>query len=405
MKILFLGLTTIDSLTKHDMYTDLLRALSNKGHTIFCVTSTERRKHKNTSCLYESKNGILQVKTLNIQKTNIFEKGLGTLLITNQFKKAIKKYFKGIKFDLILYPTPPITLYGVVKYFKKKDGAKAYLMLKDIFPQNAVDLGLIKTTGINGLIYKYFRKQEKRLYSISDRIGCMSDANVDYVLKHNPELAKDKIEVFPNCIEVCEHSLTDSEKRQIREKYHLPLDKNIFVYGGNLGKPQGIHFIIDCLKSKKADDRVFFLIVGDGTEFKILEEYFLNSKQSNFLLMNRLPADEFDRMIASCDVGLVFLDYRFTIPNFPSRMLSYMQAHLPILACTDTVTDVGKMLEENDCGWWCESNDSQLFSNAIDKILSSSYADKGQNSFNCLLKSYSTDEVSKKVDFFINQKS
>jgi aspartate 1-decarboxylase len=54
-------------------------------------------------------------------------------------------------------------------------------MLKDIFPQNAVDLGMIKTTGIKSLLYKYFRRKEKGLYFISDRIGCMSQANVDYV--------------------------------------------------------------------------------------------------------------------------------------------------------------------------------------------------------------------------------
>ena len=93
---------------------------------------------------------------------------------------------------MILYSTPPITFCGVVEYFQKRDNAKTYLMLKDIFPQNAVDLGMMKTTGAKGLIYKYFRKQEKKLYAISDRIGCMSQANVEYVLKDNPEVSKEK---------------------------------------------------------------------------------------------------------------------------------------------------------------------------------------------------------------------
>ena len=58
---------------------------------------------------------ILKVKTLNIQKTNVIEKGVGTLLVESQFKNAIKKHFGGIKFDLITYSTPPITFTNVVK--------------------------------------------------------------------------------------------------------------------------------------------------------------------------------------------------------------------------------------------------------------------------------------------------
>ena len=84
-----------------------------------------------------------------------------------------------------------------MRYVKKRDGAKSYLMLKDIFPQNAVDLGMLQTTGLKGLLYKCFRKKEKKLYSLSDRIGCMSQANVDYILKHNPEIPKEKVEILP----------------------------------------------------------------------------------------------------------------------------------------------------------------------------------------------------------------
>lgn len=369
MNVLFLSLSTIDSFNNRGIYPDLMRELIRNGHNVYSVSSVERRKKIKTSLIDEGDSKLLVVKTFNIQKTNILEKGIGTLAIKRQFIKAIKKYFKGVGFDLILYPTPPITLYGVVKHFKKRDNAKTYLMLKDIFPQNAVDIGLMKTTGLKGLIYKYFRKQEKKLYAVSDKIGCMSPANVDYVLKHNPEIEKGKVEVFPNCIELRDISLTEEEKKQIRMKYELPLDKKIFVYGGNLGKPQGIPFIIDCLKVEKDNDKAFFLIVGDGTEYQKLEQYSIDSKQDNFKLLKSLPSDEFDRVLASCDVGLIFLDYRFTIPNFPSRLLSYMQVGLPVLACTDISTDIGKAIIDGGFGWWCESNDTMLFSKSIKSIL------------------------------------
>ena len=322
----------------------MLREFIKNGHDVFIVTPVERRYKEKTTLVKQGKAKILKVKTLNIQKTGFLEKGLGTVLLEHQYLKAIKKYYKGVSFDLVLYATPPITLIKPIEYVKKRDHAKTYLMLKDIFPQNAVDIGMMQTSGIKGLLYKVFRKKEKQLYAISDRIGCMSQANVDYVIKHNPEVSADKVEICPNSIEVQDMTLTSDEKAEMREKYGIPLDKKVFVYGGNLGKPQGIPFIIECLRAEKENPNLFFLIVGDGTEYGKLEEFITTDKPVNVKLMKCLPKDDYDRMIAACDVGMIFLDYRFTIPNFPSRLLSYMQAGISVLACTDPNTDIGKVI-------------------------------------------------------------
>lgn len=395
MNILFLNLLKFASFEERNIYTDLLRQFIKSGHNVYAVCPSERRNCEATNLKQFSGSEILTVKTFNIQKTNIIEKGIGTLAIKSQFIKAIKKYFKGVRFDLIIYPTPPITLYGVVKYFKKRDNAKTYLMLKDIFPQNAVDLGLMKKTGFKGLIYKYFRKQEKKLYSISDRIGCMSPANAEYVLKHNSEISRDKVEVFPNCIEVQNITLTDKEREHIRKKYNLPFDRKICVYGGNLGKPQDIPFVIECLKAEKDNRKVFFLIVGDGTEFRKLEQYSFDSKQENFKLLKRLPVDEFDKVLSACDVGLIFLDYRFTIPNFPSRLLSYMQDGLPVLACTDVATDLGTTIVEGGFGWWCKSNNVDDFHSVLNQALNEELAHKAKNGFDYLKKHFDVNNVAK----------
>ena len=85
-------------------------------------------------------------------------------------------------------------------------------------------------------------------------------------------------------------------------------------------------------------------------------------------LMEHLPKNEYDRMIACCDVGLIFLDHRFTIPNFPSRLLSYMQVGLPVVACTDPNTDIGKTIVEGGFGVWCESNDEEAFLKMIKQM-------------------------------------
>lgn len=393
MNILFLTIGRMGSIEDHGIYPDLLRYFRDKGHNVYTVSPYEKRTGLNTELKNENGVKMLHVRIGNIIKCGMIEKGISTLQIEGLFLKAIKRYYADVKFDLVLYSTPPITFAKVIRYIKKRDGAKTYLMLKDIFPQNAVDIGIMQTTGFKGLIYKYFRKKEKNLYDVSDRIGCMSKANVDYVLKHNQEISPEKVEVCPNCIEVQEMRLSGQERRIMRDKYHIPQDKMVFVYGGNLGKPQGIPFIIKCLKSQEKNKEAYFLVVGDGTEYNKLKSYFDKSKPANMKLMSNLPKDDYDRMIAACDVGMIFLDHRFTIPNFPSRLLSYMQAGLPVLACTDPNTDIGRVITEGEFGWWIASDNCKKFSKIIDLICNEELSSRSDNSYEFLKQHYPVSEA------------
>lgn len=391
MKILFLTLIDFDSINQRNIYTDLLREFVKNGHEVYSVSPVERKRNQQTHMIREENSTVLKLRIGNTQKTNPIEKGISTLLIEPQCIAGIKKYFSDIKFDLVLYSTPPITFYKAVRFVKNRDGAKTYLLLKDIFPQNAVDLGMMRKNGVKGLLYRYFRNKEKKLYAISDRIGCMSQANVDFVLKHNPQVDPAKVEICPNSIEVMDKSVSAQVRQQLREKYELPLDKKIFIYGGNLGKVQGIPFLMECLDAQKQNSDVYFLIVGNGTEYPKLETWFQEQKPVNMKLLKRLPKEDYERLVAACDVGMIFLDHRFTIPNFPSRLLAYMQAKLPVLCCTDPNTDVGKVCVEGGFGWWCESNDPAGFTALVQQAIGADLSDMGSRGFAFLQEHYTVD--------------
>ena len=397
MNVLFLTLVQFDSLNERNIYTDLLREFVKNGHRVYAISPVEKRQHQKTHLIEEENSKILRIQIGNTQKTNIIEKGISTVMIEPTFKKGIKQFFFDVKFDLVLYSTPPITLVGAVDYVKKRDNAKTYLLLKDIFPQNAVDVGLMYTSGIKGLLYRHFRNQEKKLYEISDRIGCMSQANVDYVIKHNPDVDPRIVEVCPNSIDVIDKSVDEKNRNQIRMKYEIPLDKKVFIYGGNLGKPQGIPFLIECLKKCSDIDEAYFLIVGDGTEYGLLEEYVITYGQKNLKLMKRLPKEDYDTMVGACDVGMIFLDHRFTIPNFPSRLLAYMQAKLPVLAVTDPNTDIGKVIVEGGFGWWCESDDAETVRRCITNVCEQDFTLYGAQAFYYMNTHYSVEITNKTV--------
>ena len=392
MNILFLTMSKMLSVEQRGIYTDLMRKFRNEGHSVYVVSPTERRDGRKTSVLTEDGVQILSVRTLNVQKTNIIEKGIGQVSIEFLYKRAIKKYFKDLRFDLILYSTPPITFPKVIAYLRKTNpDAKTYLLLKDIFPQNAVDMGMLSKSGLKGLLYGFFRAKEKKLYALSDHIGCMSPANVKYVLENNPEIPAFKVEVAPNSIE-----LSESEKlpdKSILVKYDLPAGKPIFIYGGNLGTPQGIPFLIRCLEANADREDCHFVVVGNGTCYQKLADWFEARKPKAVSVMKGLPKEEYDKLVKSCQVGMIFLDYRFTIPNFPSRLLSYLENRMPVIACTDVNCDMGYIAQANGFGYWCPSNSVSDFSAAVDKMLGSDISRMGENGYEFFLKNYTVDKT------------
>lgn len=393
LNILFLSLLDINSFEDENIYMDLLNELISKGYNVYIVSPLERKNKKKTYVIECNNSKILKVRIGNIQKTNIVEKGISTILVEIQYKNAIKKYLKNIKFDLILYATPPITFCNVIKYFKNRDNAKTYLMLKDIFPQNAVDLKMFSK---NSIFYKYFRYKEKELYMLSDTIGCMSPKNVEYLLKNNNYLDKVNVEVFPNCINLRKENIRNLKlNKKYRKKYNIPLKSTVFMYGGNLGKPQGISFIIDCLNEIKNLNNIYFVICGSGTEYAKIQEFHTKSNMKNILLLNGLPKKDYDELLNVADVGLIFLDYNFTIPNFPSRLLSYMEKGIPILSCTDIYTDTGNIIEKNNFGWKTHSNEVQSFKKKIIEISEMSnikLETMGKNSLNYLYENYTVEK-------------
>lgn len=391
MNILFLTISRINGLEERGIYTDLMREFIRNGHAMYIVSPYERRFHQPTGIMESGGARILKVKTLNIQKTNIVEKGIGTLLLEIQYLHVINKYWRDVKFDLILYSTPPITFNKVIRILKKRWNAKTYLMLKDIFPQNAVDLGMFSN---KSLLYRMFRSKEERLYELSDFIGCMSLANCEYILKHNPVIDAAKVEICPNSVELQEKLKGEKEQSELLKELNIPISKKIFIYGGNLGKPQGIEFLLKVIENNEKRDDSYFVIVGGGTEYARVKKWFDIHLPQNACLLASLPKVKYDELVSLCDVGLIFLDKRFTIPNFPSRLLSYLENKMPVLMATDVNTDIGRIAVENGFGLWTESGNIDTFMGMVGFITEDEIRMKemGEKGYRFLCENYTVDK-------------
>lgn len=373
-------LLTIAPKKKQKMIRDIANEFVKNGHQIFVVCPSDLENPARSKFVLIDGIRYLFVNSGNtVGKTNFLNKMWNFVMVDSMYKKALLVAMDGIDIDLVLYLTPPITLINTIIWAKKKFNAFTYLMLKDIFPQNAVDIGMLKTTGLLGVVWRFFRKKEKKLYANSDFIGCMSPANCEYVLQHNPEIPRNRVGICVNSY--LNEPVRDINMNVIREKYGIPKDKTVFLYGGNLGKPQGLSFFVDVMKSNINKKDRFFLICGGGSDQKTIQNYIAQEKPCNAKFMSMTSPNDFDDLSRACDVGLVFLDHRFTIPNFPSRMLSIMLNEKPILAATDPNTDVGEIITDGDMGWWCESTNIEPFNFFLNEICDNPrlVREKGQN--------------------------
>lgn len=363
--MLFLTMADMGSMSNRGIYTDLLHEFRDRGEEVYVACPLERRRKKPTELVIEDGINVLRVRTGNLIKVGVAEKAVATLLVERQFTSAIAKFFGDVTFDLVLYSTPPVTFDRVVHFIKRRDKCKSYLLLKDIFPQNAVDLGMVSK---GGLVWRYFRAREQQLYALSDHIGCTSKANVTYLLAHNHQIAIDRVEECPNSIRPLPVDKREEGTSAVRDALGIPRDAMLLVFGGNLGIPQGLGFLLEVLDQCKGRQDVFFLIVGSGTEYPLVDSHLRAGGHPNAVLVASLPKGQYDQLLDECDVGLIFLDPRFTIPNFPSRLTAYMEASLPILAATDTSTDIRDVLNDSGSGIWVRNGDLDGFIAAVNRL-------------------------------------
>ena len=374
-----------------NIYTDLMKTFIRYGHSVTVVCSDETGIVSKENYTRDTENGInvIRVKTPgNVGNVSLIKKGISTIFEDYFFIRAVKKELSNEKFDLILCSTPPITIINTILYLKRTNNAYVYLMLKDIFPQNAVDLGMIRN---NGIVYKYFRSVEKKLYSNCDYIGCMSYANISYIIQHN-KISEKKVGL---CVNSFDSSVVieQASRETVHRELNIPNEAVVFLYGGSLGAPQGIDSLVAFLKKQSNYNDRFYIICGKGKEAWKIQNYLSEENPNNILYIPWLEYEKFEALASVCDVGMILLNSRFTIPNFPSRLLTIMRHGMPVFSATDVVTDIGTIAEKNGFGWSCVSSNIDQMCLVADEICKckDKLHDMGKKARDYFTQYYTTD--------------
>lgn len=334
---------------------DLAIAFRDNGNEVYVLTVIENHaqyKYISTGLFREEGYDVLRIRTLPQRNVGYFRRGIAETLLPFIVARKALKAFADRSFDLIIAHSPPISLCHLLRVLKNKSNCPLFLVLRDIHPQTGIDLSVFKE---NGIVHKYFRWIEKRLYSLCDIIAPQSPANKMFLLKTNPQLEDEKVSVLYNWKTVSKKS--DVGIVDFRERFGLT-GKTVCLYGGNMTSSQDLMDLILTADQCSFLQDVVFLVIGFGTQRDMIRQKAAEKGLKNIIFEDPLSLENFTMLVHQCDIGLIYLNKCFKTHNFPGKMLDYMDASLPIVASVNNGNDIAETLEgKAHCGFVHYDND------------------------------------------------
>ncbi len=263
------------------------------------------------------------------------------------------------RFDGVVWYSPSIFHGPLVQTLKRQSRCPAYLIIRDIFPEWAVDMGLMG----RGLPYRVFDAVARYQYSVADVIGVQTEGDLAYFgrWRQQPD----------HTLEVLQNWLGKPAKARcpIRLDETALSGRQVFVYAGNMGVAQGMDIVLELAEQLQNRADVGFLLVGRGSDAVRLKALAKERDLNNVLFHDEIHPDEIPDLYAQCSAGIVALDPRHRSHNIPGKFLTYMQSGLPVLANVNAGNDLAQMILDQQVGQVCESNDPLALRQLAEQLL------------------------------------
>ena len=329
----------------HDLGAEFLR----HGHEVTVLTTTHEIS-QDLEVSMQSGVRVARVKTPQIKGASNLRRGFNEIRISALVWRKAGKFLSRHPADLIVFYSPTIFWGALVSRLKAMWHCRSYLILRDIFPEWAVDAGVLK----RGVTYRFFRKKEIDQYGAADIIGVQSEGDLAY-FGRNFAVGRFQLEVLHNWTKLEE---SNPPKREIRLRLGL-VNKIVFFFGGNVGIAQDIDNLLRLASSLAGDSRIFFLIVGEGSEARRLDATIAERRLTNIRMLPPVEQREYMSMVSEFDIGLISLDRRLKNHNIPGKLLSYFYWGIPVLASINAGSDLFALLEGNQAGICVANGDDE----------------------------------------------
>jgi glycosyltransferase involved in cell wall biosynthesis len=309
---------------------------------------------------------LLRLKAPQTKDIGYVRRTLAELAMPIAMLQSLRKSpLAGERWDGVAWYAPSIFHGPLVSALKKSSRCKTYLIIRDIFPEWAVDMGLMG----RGLPYRFFNAVAQYQYSVADVIGVQTPGNRRYFETWMAQPER-QLEILQNWLD---------KPRQVRCSIRVDqtrlAGRKILVYTGNMGVAQGMDILLDLAERLRIRSDIGFLFVGRGSDSERLKAAAQSRQLDNVVFFDEIDPDEILDLYAQCDAGIVALDPRHKSHNIPGKFLTYMQSGLPVLANINAGNDLAQMIRDERVGQVCENNQVDDLLLLTEKLLNQIRAD------------------------------
>lgn len=388
--------TRVGSKMLHELALDFI----SKGYEVTVITPGINHQEKRLDVIQLDGVNVWRFANGPVKDVGKIKRAMNETLMSYNAWKAISSYVTTDTFDGVVYYSPSVFFGSLVRKIKAICNCRAYLILRDLFPQWAVDAGMIKE---KSLITRYFRYFESSSYNSADAIGLMSEKNLELFRTIRPELTHTHVLFNWAAVKpVSNVKKIDS----IRTRLNLK-DKVIFFYGGNIGHAQDMGNLMRLAKGLKDQVNAHFLFIGQGDEVELItylkEEWSLN----NVTILPSISQEDFKKVLAEIDIGLFSLARNHTAHNFPGKLLGYMVESKPILGSVNPNNDLQTIINDAGAGKvFINGDDSGLLACALELVKNISMREKqGDGALNLLKDKFSVEAATSLILYNLKLRS
>ncbi len=344
---------------------DLSVELAQQGHRVTMLVASDGIPGQ---WMVEESDGVrvIRFRVPKTKDTGLLRRAVGEALMPLIMLKRLRSSpIAREKWDGVVWYSPTIFLGLVAQALRSKSGCRSYLIIRDIFPEWAVDMGLMG----RGFPYFFFRAVANYQYSVADALGVQSPGNCTY-FSHWARKPGRRLEVLHNWlapIRPVDCSITLAS---------TPIaGRKVFVYAGNIGIAQGMGVLVELAERLRARRDIGFVFVGRGSALDQVKEDVRRRRLENVVIFDEIAPGEIPGLYAQCSVGLLALDPRHRSHNIPGKFLSYMQCGLPVIATVNPGNDIVELIRTERVGVACVDGSPAVLAQQSEQLLEDLRAD------------------------------
>ena len=268
--------------------------------------------------------------------------------------------------DLILSPSPPLTLGFLNLGLAKLKGCKVAYNVQEIYPD------ILKLKG--GITLKFLTWMEKKVYNGSDAVTTIDKVFYDTIAPRFKD--QSKLHIIPNFVDtdlyrqvefqVSSSKVQDSNIYTLDSKLFPQTDSIKLLYAGNIGHAQSWEPLIE-LADRTRDLNVEYVVIGEGAKRGYVEEEIQKRGLDKLHLLPYQPRELMPAILSYSDASFIFMAPEMDGDGFPSKVYTIMACERPMLILSGENTPIVNFLKDKGCAKLITEKD---FDKKVDEMVS-----------------------------------